>query len=1307
MLGKMTENKKKWLIQGIFFIVGLLLAFGIVFAFPKPVQAQWVFRTIPNTPTDDVYPNKWGLNGYSLIEHNGASYLYIYGEHYRTDSSAYPTKFALHRYKWNDSTGRFEYYDTLTNTTYNGDRRRFYARPRLRDWPTGVYMFRHEATIAGSTHWANVNRPVTFSDWISIGESETARIALVYYDSENDESKIRIRNAEVRNQIHSISVDTSKGVVMDIRGALVSTDDGYDVRTFNDGRLKEHKSGEYHVKGTEDTGKSGSQIYVMDPDGKQVYTTYNGVEYSLGINGKPYRYGKREMTIPVSEMRKWTKLGKYSVDYEMNVKSDRYGTLSKARGRLKAPSGYSKTIKLQSTDGAYRNYRVYETVNGNLNIEVTDATPPTASTSQSPTSWTSGNVTLRVYNIADTGGSGYYRTLLPNGTFSTSTDIQFTVSQNGTYSFTIYDRQGNSTVKTFNVTNIDKTAPSVSFNPNGNSTYEQSHFTTVTVSDSGSGVKTRQYAWSTSNTQTPTSWTNFNNGATFTTPNSTGSYYLWIKASDNVGNTTTTKTNVFRVDQTPPTHVSSSITGERYKNGSTYWVRPGDILTVTFRQRDVHSGNNRGYIRLTGNGQDVRYSHEFNSSSKTNMVVVSDQFANTSSIQVQSVNRIEHDTTNGYGTLEWKVKLNTSGHNYSVQYYYRDNAFNNVGYTTVGNARVDGEAPTLSVSQSPTTPTNGNVKLTAIASDLLSGVKRIKKPDGTWVNGSTATYTVSSNGTYTFVAEDNVGNQKSVSITVSNIDKVGPSVSFSPNGDSTYKKSHFTKVTVSDSGSGVKSTVYAWSTSSSTAPSNWQSFTNGTTLTTPSGQTGTYYLWVRATDTAGNITTTKSNAFHLDNTQGSVSASPSNGDWKNTPHQVSLTFSDAHSGVKTRQYQWTTSTSIPTGGWKNYSSPVTQPGAGTYYLHYRMEDHAGNVTIGYAGPYRYEATAPTGDISYSPTGFTNGNVTISLKNIQDVGGSGYAYTKKPDGNTTTATTVTITVTENGTYSFTIFDKAGNQTVKRVTISNIDRQNPSFGTTYSPTGWTNQNVIIRLTNITDSGPSGYSHTRLPNGSVDYDTNVSYEVTTNGDYTFTVYDKAGNATSKTVRIENIDKVKPTAKITQRNSSVSTEVILTVNASDGQSGVKSITLPDGNMVTSDVVEYKVSKNGEYSFIVTDVAGNSTTVTATVTNIDTNPPKMNISLSPSDWTMNPVTIAVTAEDETGIDRIVLPNGHVVRSDTASFTVERNGTYTFHAYDIVGNHTSKSITVSNIDRGIPILEIQESGRTKSKVDIQLKYGDQ
>src|SRR5699024_1859997 len=117
--------------------------------------------------------------------------------------------------------------------------------------------------------------------------------------------------------------------------------------------------------------------------------------------------------------------------------------------------------------------------------------------------------------------------------------------------------------------------------------------------------------------------------------------------------------------------------------------------------------------------------------------------------------------------------------------------------------------PTGTITGNPTSWTKNNVTLTFKATDSGSGVKRVRKPDNTWMNGSSTTYTVTSNGTYTFEAEDNIGNTAKFSVTVNRIDKTLPTVSISNNGGD-YAQSHSTKITATDKGSGLNNVQYRW-----------------------------------------------------------------------------------------------------------------------------------------------------------------------------------------------------------------------------------------------------------------------------------------------------------------------------------------------------------------------------------------------------------------------------------------------------------------------------------------------------------------
>src|SRR5690606_30713653 len=79
-------------------------------------------------------------------------------------------------------------------------------------------------------------------------------------------------------------------------------------------------------------------------------------------------------------------------------------------------------------------------------------------------------------------------------------------------------------------------------------------------------------------------------------PSNSG-WYVHVIAEDNVGNTSQTVYGPYDTDSTPPSHISASITGHRYKTTSEssgaelYYVQPNDILKVRLRQHDAESGN--------------------------------------------------------------------------------------------------------------------------------------------------------------------------------------------------------------------------------------------------------------------------------------------------------------------------------------------------------------------------------------------------------------------------------------------------------------------------------------------------------------------------------------------------------------------------------------------------------------------------------------------------------------------------------------------------------------------------------------------
>lgn len=116
-------------------------------------------------------------------------------------------------------------------------------------------------------------------------------------------------------------------------------------------------------------------------------------------------------------------------------------------------------------------------------------------------------------------------------------------------------------------------------------------------------------------------------------------------------------------------------------------------------------------------------------------------------------------------------------------------------------------------------------------------------------------------------------------------------------------------------------------------------------------------------------------------------------------------------------------------------------------------------------------------------------------------------------------------------------------------------------------------------------------------------------------------------------------------------------------------------------------VTKNGTYTFVAVDKAGNMTEKSITVNNIDTEHPSLSITPSTTELTHEDITLTVVAQDTggSGVKRIKTPDGKWINGNLVTYTVKENGTYTFVVEDNAGNQTSKSITVNNIDKSISI----------------------
>lgn len=185
--------------------------------------------------------------------------------------------------------------------------------------------------------------------------------------------------------------------------------------------------------------------------------------------------------------------------------------------------------------------------------------------------------------------------------------------------------------------------------------------------------------------------------------------------------------------------------------------------------------------------------------------------------------------------------------------------------------------------------------------------------------------------------------------------------------------------------------------------------------------------------------------------------------------------------------------------------------------------------------------------------------------------------------------------ENGEYIFKAYDIAGNETLVKVAITNIDKVLPELTLIPSTTNPTNQDVTITAS-ATDN--VGISNITLPDRTVVYGSIAEHIVAENGIYEFRAMDTAGNIITESIAISNINKIKPEITIDyDDNIQEWTNQGITVTA----------TVNKGIL---NKEAYTFTENGSFAFTAEDKFGNTAEYIVSVTKIDKSPPNINITI-------------------------------------------------------------------------------------------------
>jgi hypothetical protein len=194
-------------------------------------------------------------------------------------------------------------------------------------------------------------------------------------------------------------------------------------------------------------------------------------------------------------------------------------------------------------------------------------------------------------------------------------------------------------------------------------------------------------------------------------------------------------------------------------------------------------------------------------------------------------------------------------------------------------------------------------------------------------------------------------------------------------------------------------------------------------------------------------------------------------------------------------------------------------------------------------------------------------------------------------------------------------------------------------------------------------------------------ASHTFTANGSFDFVATDAAGNITTKTVTITNIDKTLP---------------VITLGTYDGSTPTKNdiVVTATTNKGTLNAASHTFTANGSFDFVATDTAGNVTTKTVTISNIDKVAPVITLgAYDGKTTTKNDIVVTATTNEGT--------------LNAASHTFTANGSFDFVATDTAGNVTTKTVTITNIDKIAPVTTDTETiDNTTKYVTVNLNAYD-
>ena len=619
-----------------------------------------------------------------------------------------------------------------------------------------------------------------------------------------------------------------------------------------------------------------------------------------------------------------------------------------------------------------------------------DTTPPVTTYSISGTAgadgWYRSSVLVALTaNDASGVASTFYRV---DGGGWTEYSVPFPVSGEGTHTieYNSTDTVGNGEATHTASVKIDTVAPTTTTSYTGTlsgSWYTSAVTVTLAATDATSGVAAVSYRLDAA------LWTEYT--APFSI-SAEGTHALEYNATDVAGNIETTQTDTLNIDVTGPT-TTATLTGTMGANG---WY----TSTVSVSLSATDAGSGAGPIRYRVDGDAwATYVAPF-------------------SIDTEGLHTVDYNATDALGNVE-AVKTTT--------------------------VEIDTVAPSTAVSLGGTLSGawyTSAVTVTLTATDATSGVASTsyRLDGGAWQTYSAAV-SVATDGSHTleYNSTDTAGNVEATRSESFGVDLTGPTTTMSVAGTSGsggwYTSAVTVTLTSADSGSGAGPIRYRVDGGS------WATYSSPFSI----AQEGTHTVEYNATDAVGNAEAVKTSSVNIDTVAPTVTLTTAgtsgSADWYRSVVSVTVTGTDATSGVATREYR------IDGGAWQTYTGAFDVP-EGTHTVDVRATDVAGHVSTVQSATLKIDATAPTlGGLT--PTGTVH-TASVTLYWTGADAGSGIAeYTVAVDGATATSTGTTNSTTltlADGTHTITVTatDAAGNTISTDLSLTVSTAVTPSGG-----------------------------------------------------------------------------------------------------------------------------------------------------------------------------------------------------------------------------------------------------------------------